>query len=114
MGNLPQVRVLPAPSLAATGIDYAGPFSTKLSTGRTTKTITTYICVFVCMTTKAIHLELVTGLTSEAFLSALRRFTARRGNPKDIYSDNGTNFVGAQRILNQDYKLAIEQVANVD
>jgi hypothetical protein len=72
MRNLPKVRLLPTPPFTSTGIDYAGPFLTKLSTGRTTKTLKSYVAVFVCMITKAIHPELVTGLISEAF-SAIQR-----------------------------------------
>lgn len=52
-----------------------------------------------CFTTKALHIELVSDLTSEAFLAALRRFVSRRGKPIKIYSDNGTNFVGAKAEL---------------
>jgi len=55
--------------------------------------------VFVCFSTRAIHLEPVVGLTSEAFLAALRRFMARRGKRTKIYSDNATNFVGVQKEL---------------
>jgi hypothetical protein len=57
-----------------------------------------YIAIFVCFTTKAIHIELVTELTTAEFL-ALRRFIARRGLPQNIYSDNATNFVGANNEL---------------
>ncbi len=58
-----------------------------------------YICLFLCFATKATHLELVSDLTAEAFLAALSRFTARRGVPDTILSDNGTNFVGAKNEL---------------
>jgi len=51
------------------------------------------------MTVKAIHLEIVTDLSTPAFLAALDRFVARRGLPSDIYSDCGTNFVGASKQL---------------
>lgn len=54
-----------------------------------------YVAVFICLCTKAVHLELVSDLTTERFIQALRRFASRRGKPKDMYSDNGTNFVGA-------------------
>ena len=57
------------------------------------------MCVFVCTVTKAVHLELVSDLSTEAFLAAFRRFANRRGRPKNVYSDNGRNFVGAQREL---------------
>lgn len=54
------------------------------------------------MVTKAVHLELVSDLSSSSFLAALRRMVARRGAPNHIYSDNGTNFVGANKILNRE------------
>ncbi|GFR21822.1 integrase catalytic domain-containing protein [Trichonephila clavata] len=57
------------------------------------------------MCTKAVHLELVSLLSAAAFLSALRRFVSRRGYPSDIYSDNGTNFVGASAYLKDLFKL---------
>lgn len=62
---------------------------------RNYKTLKAYVCVFVCMTTKALHLELVTSLTSEAFLAVFKRFVARRGRPLHLFSDNGTTFIGA-------------------
>lgn len=58
-----------------------------------------YIAVFVCFVTRAVHLELVSGLTTEAFLASLMRFLSRRGYCSHIYSDNGTNFVGANKVL---------------
>ncbi|GFQ88962.1 integrase catalytic domain-containing protein [Trichonephila clavata] len=57
------------------------------------------------MCTKAVHLELVSSLSAAAFLSALRRFVSRRGYPSDIYSDNGTNFVGASAYLKDLFQL---------
>ena len=58
-----------------------------------------YICLFVSLTVKAVHLELVSDLTTEAFLACLRRYISRRGKPEVIWSDHGTNFVGASREL---------------
>ena len=63
------------------------------------------MCVFVSLTVKAVHLELVSDLTSEAFIACLKRFIARRGLPSLIWSDNGTNFVGAARELKELYQL---------
>ena len=60
-----------------------------------------YICVFVSLTVKAIHLELVSDLTTEAFVAALRRFIARRGKLSLIWSDNGSNFIGANREIKE-------------
>lgn len=99
MGQLPSARVQPSRTFLNTGTDFAGPFQIKQGSVRSKITIKCYIAVFICLATKAIHLELVTGLTSEAFIAALRRFTARRGKCLHLYSDNGTNFVGANSEL---------------
>lgn len=96
MGSLPQRRVTASGCPFETvGVDYAGPIMSASRQGRGCKLVKVYIVVFVCFTTKAIHIELVGDLTSNNFLSALRRFISRRGKPKHIYSDNGTSFVGA-------------------
>lgn len=59
--------------------------------------------MFICFVSKGIHIELVTDLTCEAFIAAFRRFAARRGTPSHLHSDNGTNFIGAQRELKNLY-----------
>ncbi|XP_063530084.1 uncharacterized protein LOC134741289 isoform X5 [Cydia strobilella] len=84
MGNLPPSRVNPSPPFAITGIDYGGPYNIRDRTGRGYKVSKCYIAVFICFATKAIHLELITGLESANFLAALRRFIARRGKPKEL------------------------------
>lgn len=99
MGNLPESRVNPSPAFYNSGVDYAGPFEIKTDSKRKYTIHKCYICLFICMATRAIHLELVTDLTTDCFLSALRRFISRRGIPKAITSDNGTNFVGAANKL---------------
>lgn len=66
-----------------------------MTKGRGDKSSKAFIAVFVCMSIKAVHLDVVSDYTAEAFLAALRRFTARRGLCEIIYSDCGTNFVGA-------------------
>ena len=60
-----------------------------------------YICVFVSLSVKAVHLELVSDLTTDAFIACLRRFISRRGKPQTIWSDHGTNFIGASRELRE-------------
>ena len=97
------------PAFTHTGVDYCGPFLYRCSKGRGIKTTKGYITVFVCFATKAIHLELVSDLTTAAFLAALKRFTSRRGLPKEISSDNGTNFQGASKELKLQFTVAIQQ-----
>lgn len=99
MGDLPPERVTPSRPFLRTGVDYAGPILVKNSTGRGSRTSKAYICLFVCFSTKAVHLETVSDMTTKAFLAAYRRFTARRGHCADMFSDCGTYFVGAQREL---------------
>ncbi|XP_071580189.1 uncharacterized protein [Temnothorax nylanderi] len=75
------------------------PIHIRTTKGRGHRAHKAFIAVFVCLVTKAVHLEVVSDYTTEAFLAALRRFTARRGLYSDIYSDCGTNFIGADRAL---------------
>ncbi|XP_055856101.1 uncharacterized protein LOC129919272 [Episyrphus balteatus] len=112
MGNLPSSRVNPSFAFAHTGCDYAGPITLRSSRGRKPTMSKGYISLFVCMTTKALHLELVSDLTTDAFLAALKRFIARRGKCSVMYSDNGTNFQGAARVLSEMYKLVQSQTHN--
>ncbi|XP_076377783.1 uncharacterized protein LOC143259436 [Megalopta genalis] len=100
MGELPAARVTPARAFHTCGIDYAGPFLTKERT-RSKVTTKSYLCVFVCFVTKAVHLELATDLSTEAFLNCFRRFIARRGRSHCIVTDNGTNFIGARNELKE-------------
>ncbi|XP_071648472.1 uncharacterized protein [Temnothorax longispinosus] len=99
-----------------TGIDYAGPLQVRESRRRGRIHISkAWIAVFTCFATKAVHLELVTELTTESFLAALRRFFARRGICSKIVSDNDTNFVGAARELAEVYEFFrkdTEKIAN--
>lgn len=99
MGNLPAHRINPGFPFEIAGTDYAGPFLIVNKRGRGASLVKCYLCVFVCFKVKAVHLELVTDLSTEAFILALRRFISRRGKPREIYCDNGTNFVGASRAI---------------
>lgn len=100
MAPLPAFKVRP-PRFAFVhcGLDFAGPIYIKCSERRNASMVKAYICVFVCMVSKATHLELVGDLSSAKFILALRRMMARRGICKDIYCDQGTNFVGASNEL---------------
>jgi hypothetical protein len=107
MGNLPSKRVQPARPFINCGVDYAGPIVIKQSKGRGKNSVKAYVALFICLATKAIHLQLVTDCSTETFLGALKRFIARRGMVSSIYSDDGTNIVGANRELNNLRKLFI-------
>ena len=104
MGQLPAARTTPAPPFSTTGIDYAGPFILKLGHTRKPVLVKAYLAIFVCFCTKAVHIEVVSDLTTEAFLAALKWFLSRRGLPRDIHTDNGSNFDGAKHDLQELYK----------
>lgn len=99
MGDLPDVRTRPARAFSIIGMDFAGPILTKRGNPRRPQLIKTYVCLFVCFTTRAVHLEVVSDLSTAAFMAAFRRFTARRGCPARVFTDNGSNFLGAQAEL---------------
>ena len=104
LGELPEERVSTTPAFNSTGLDFAGPFTLKKGHTRKPVHIKAYICLFVCLSTKAIHLEVISDLTTPAFLAGLRRFVSRRGCPHTIHSDNGSNEVGARNQLRDLYK----------
>ncbi|XP_076301708.1 uncharacterized protein LOC143219718 [Lasioglossum baleicum] len=93
MGALPEHRVTPARPFLSTGMDYAGPIWLRTTSGRGHEAYKGSFSVFICMVTKAVHLEVV----SEASLAAFRRFISRLGTCDHLYSDCGTNFQGADR-----------------
>ncbi|XP_022834488.1 uncharacterized protein LOC111362158 [Spodoptera litura] len=99
MGELPACRVTPSKPFLNSGVDYAGPIHIRVSKGRGQRSYKGYICLFVCMATRAVHIEVVSDLTTEGFLAAFKRFVSRRGHCRHIWSDNGTNFVGAAKEL---------------
>ena len=109
LGQLPVERNTPGSVFDKVGVDYAGPVLIKYGYVRKPTIVKAYICVFVSLSVKAVHLELVTDLTSEAFIACLKRFISRRGLPSLMWSDNGTNFVGAARQLKELYQLLQEQ-----
>ncbi|XP_076384377.1 uncharacterized protein LOC143262794 [Megalopta genalis] len=101
MGDLPKNRVTRARPFQNVGVDYCGPFFIKEKKVRNRCKIKTYVAIFVCFVTKAVHLELTSDLTTESCLGAFKRFFARRGKATNIYSDNGTNFVGAKNEITE-------------
>ncbi|XP_062541127.1 uncharacterized protein LOC134209160 [Armigeres subalbatus] len=96
MAPLPESRVTPGlPPFSHTGVDFCGPVT--VTVGRRSEK--RYICLFTCMTTRAVHLEVAHSLTTQACLMAIRRFVCRRGKPLEFYSDNGTNFQAASKAI---------------
>lgn len=101
MADLPRNRVLPnEPPFTRTGVDLFGPFNIK----RGRVSVKRYGVIFTCLACRAVHIEMATSLETDSFIQALRRFIARRGQVKEIRSDNGTNFVGADRELRKAIK----------
>ncbi|XP_062712488.1 uncharacterized protein LOC134289857 [Aedes albopictus] len=105
------IRITPSRPFSVTGVDFAGPVYMKAIHKRASPT-KAYISVFVCFVTKAVHLELVSDLSTPAFLNALRRFIARRGCPTHIHSDNGKNFEGARNALHELYQMLQREKAS--
>ena len=105
MGDLPLERVNFTPPFTVTGLDFAGPFTIKMGYTRRPVKLDAHICIFVCFTTKAVHIEvIISELTTKALLLGLHRFCDRRVCPKTIYLDNGSNFRGAQSYLRTLYQ----------
>ena len=98
---LPEFRVTEAPPFSTTGMDFAGPLYVKGKGGEMSKM---YIALFSCFITRAIHLELVTDLTSVTFINCLRRFCARRGTPIRIVSDNAKTFKATCSFLDKAWR----------
>lgn len=98
MADLPVDRVSPdAPPFTRVGVDYFGPFEVKSRRSIMKR----YGVIFTCLAIRAVHIEVASSLDTDSFINALRRFIARRGQVMEIRSDNGTNFVGAERELRQ-------------
>ena len=108
MGDLPMSRLdAGSPPFTRAACDYFGPFEVAQSRNRVTKR---WGALFTCLVTRAVYLDLASSLSSDDFLLVLRRFIAIYGKPRQIFSDNGTNFVGAERDLRQE----IEQLHSTE
>ena len=98
MANLPCGRAdFDNPPFSNCGVDLFGPITVKQ--GR--KQLKRWVCLYTCLTVRCIHLEVVETTETDSFISSTRRFTNRRGCPLKMYSDNGTNFVGASNELEE-------------
>lgn len=102
MSILPKERVRITRCFRNVGVDYAGPIVIRAKHDiRNPRLAKAYLCIFVCLVTKAVHIEVAENLTTDAFLDAFNRMTARRGNADSVWSDNAKNFVGAYKELRQ-------------
>ncbi|GFW05918.1 integrase catalytic domain-containing protein [Trichonephila clavipes] len=104
MGNLPYERVNMAPPFSTTGLDLGGPYFVTYKHQRKGVLNKIYVCVCICFVTRAIHLEILSDLTSDAIIATLKRFMSRRGKCSKIFRDNATNFVGVNSQLKVFYK----------
>ena len=93
MADLPEERLDASTAFTNVGVDYFGPFTVTI--GRRNKK--RWCCLFTCLTVRAVHIEVVPKLDTNSCLNAILRFIARRSKPSTIISDNGKNFVGAER-----------------
>ena len=98
MSDLPSFRVNQGQPFEVSAVDYFGPFDMKTGYRRKKKA---YGAVFTCLATRSTHVELVSNLTTQSFLLALTRFVSRWDQPKEMRSDNGSNFVGAANVLRE-------------
>ena len=80
-------------------VDYGGPFITIQGRGKRRQK--RYLCLFTCLATRAVHLEMAFALDTNSFLNAFYRMVSRRGKPKEVVSDNGGNFVAADKELQE-------------
>ena len=94
---LPEFRVREQPPFTYTGVDFAGPLHVK--EGSDNRTSKVWICLYTCCVVRAVHLDIVPNLTTSAFLRSFKRFTARRGLPRRLISDNGKTFVAAAELI---------------
>jgi len=100
MADLPPERIIPhEPPFANVGVDCFGPFIVKQGRSEVKR----YGCLFTCMASRAIHLERLSSMDTDSFLNAFRRFISRRGCPKKVWSDNGSNLIGGKAELEKGY-----------
>lgn len=101
MANFPRARLSSFQSpFTFTGLDFFGPMFVVVNRHKEKR----YGALFTCLTIKAVHIEIVHSLNTSSCIMALRNFTARRGQPREFFSDNGSNFVGADRELREAIK----------
>lgn len=113
MAQLPASRIQSSRPFLHTGVDYAGPFTIQTWRGRAARSYKGYIAVFVCFATSAVHLEVVTDYSSDAFVAAYKRFSGRRGICATLRSDQGTTLIGADRQLRELFDQASKEATHI-
>lgn len=114
MSELPPERVNPAAPFEFTTLDLFGPFEVRDMVKKRTKAKVWGI-VFCCMASRAVHADVVNDQSSESFLQSYARFAALRGHPRKLWSDRGTNFIGAKPALKELHKhLACVEMASME
>ncbi|XP_055918648.1 uncharacterized protein LOC129950751 [Eupeodes corollae] len=114
MAVLPEVRVEAfTPPFSNTAVDYGGPFEIVNSR----KVEKRWICLFTCLVTRAIHIEIAYSCSADSFILCYRNFLCRRGSVRKMFSDRGTNFIGAEKLLKTslksvDHQLIAEKFVN--
>ncbi|KAJ8884738.1 hypothetical protein PR048_010934 [Dryococelus australis] len=103
--KLPSQRPQPSIPFLYTGVDFCGPVLVRSSLKCGGTPINAYVAIIVCVSTKAIHTELVTGFNIAEFLASFKWFISWRGRSARMYSNNATNFVRAHRELTEFYQL---------
>ena len=107
MADLPPCRLkIGEKAFHATGVDCFGPFLVKRGRGTEKR----WGIVYKCMTTRAVHIELLQSMSADSFLMSFRRFQARRGTPATLLSDHGTNFKGGESELRESFEAMTEEV----
>ncbi|XP_074641172.1 uncharacterized protein LOC141898924 [Tubulanus polymorphus] len=98
MSDLPAYRIMShCRPFQHCGVDYFGPMYIK----RGRSNLKVWVCLFTCLVTRAIHLELAKSLETDSFLLVLCNFIGRRGRPDEMFSNNGSNFIGAEKELKE-------------
>ena len=95
MAFQPEERLDASTAFTSVGFAYFDPFIVKIGRWNEKR----WCCLFTCLTMRAVHIEVVPKLDTDSWLNAIMRFIARRGKPSTIISDNGKNFVGAERAI---------------
>ena len=95
MADLPKDRFQEAAHFTYCAVDMFGPSKIKVKRSEVKR----YGAMFTCLASSAVHIEISQSMTTDTFIQALRRLIARRGNVRQIRSDNGPNLVGAEQEL---------------